>query len=625
MSLRSWWLLLLIYIANLFLGALLFHTTECPAEVQAKALRLQADQRLSTKINRMKEKLDPDELEVLGEIVEHWTEMGFVFVEGVLVDRETNTSEIKCDKWGYQNSFFFSFTVVSTIGYGHQAPTTTLGRMICIFYALIGIPINAMLIGALGAVFSTRAHRAKTRVWESLGRSQAQQLDQRPKLLVVIVETLVFFTLFFVMFLPVPALLFTFLENKGKGFFRGNWGFFDSLYYTFITLSTIGFGDMVPDRQTTMIETDFGRFVYLSAIIIWIILGMGYIFGVINIIGGTLKAGSKPVKKAFQGLRNQIHLDDYWRKIIGEIIMIKRNNGAKVEDDILSGCGGGSEPCLVHAECVEHVGLRKVFSTGDLKEYCVDREDLEISRPISRAASLSSEDLLASSSSGLTKSISSEVVDVDLESEVSLNHDTITSLRQFLTSAHLGQRPHWVHNELQEPLNPPGIRLSRKGSLSNRSENMYQNEHSRPTFRRRSSTGAARLMRNTSQVSNGSQRSQRSGMSSLLSDTTLGEFLAAAENVRIRSEAEAAGSLLASRQGSNPSIGSIWSRQSSFGRLGTARRAMDIGAARRAVGRRLSFHRLGRNGHHSPQPGLLPPEQIDDSSSDAYHHHTVNL
>ena len=34
-----------------------------------------------------------------------------------------------------------------------QAPTTTLGRMICIFYALIGIPLNAMLIGSLGNLF----------------------------------------------------------------------------------------------------------------------------------------------------------------------------------------------------------------------------------------------------------------------------------------------------------------------------------------------------------------------------------------------------------------------------------------------------------------------------------------
>ena len=35
----------------------------------------------------------------------------------------------------------------------YQAPTTTLGRMICILYALIGIPLNAMLIGSLGNLF----------------------------------------------------------------------------------------------------------------------------------------------------------------------------------------------------------------------------------------------------------------------------------------------------------------------------------------------------------------------------------------------------------------------------------------------------------------------------------------
>ena len=40
-----------------------------------------------------------------------------------------------------------------------------------------------------------------------------------------------------------------------------------------------------------MIKTDFWRWVYLIVIIIWIIFGMCYILGVINVISNALKAG----------------------------------------------------------------------------------------------------------------------------------------------------------------------------------------------------------------------------------------------------------------------------------------------------------------------------------------------
>lgn len=44
----------------------------------------------------------------------------------------------------------------SSAGYGHQAPTTPQGRMVCLVYAIIGIPLNAILIGSLGSVFSDK-------------------------------------------------------------------------------------------------------------------------------------------------------------------------------------------------------------------------------------------------------------------------------------------------------------------------------------------------------------------------------------------------------------------------------------------------------------------------------------
>lgn len=52
----------------------------------------------------------------------------------------------------------------------------------------------------------------------------------------VIKRALLFFVPWFAVFLVMPALIFFFLEK---------WTFVESFYYCFITLSTIGFGDLV--------------------------------------------------------------------------------------------------------------------------------------------------------------------------------------------------------------------------------------------------------------------------------------------------------------------------------------------------------------------------------------------
>ena len=82
--------------------------------------------------------------------------------------------EPDCFKWNLYNSVFFSFTAVTTIGkveyciwleltnrpvfyltgYGHLYPETDSGKIVCIFYSLLGVPLNAILIGSLSTFFA---------------------------------------------------------------------------------------------------------------------------------------------------------------------------------------------------------------------------------------------------------------------------------------------------------------------------------------------------------------------------------------------------------------------------------------------------------------------------------------
>ena len=55
-----------------------------------------------------------------------------------------------CEKWGFFNSVFFCFTSITTIGYGKISLQTQLGRLACLIYSIVGIPLNTVVIGFTG-------------------------------------------------------------------------------------------------------------------------------------------------------------------------------------------------------------------------------------------------------------------------------------------------------------------------------------------------------------------------------------------------------------------------------------------------------------------------------------------
>ena len=58
-------------------------------------------------------------------------------------------------KWTYIQSIFFASTIITTVGYGHIAPSTTGGRVFCILFAIIGIPFTLSVIADVGQITAT--------------------------------------------------------------------------------------------------------------------------------------------------------------------------------------------------------------------------------------------------------------------------------------------------------------------------------------------------------------------------------------------------------------------------------------------------------------------------------------
>ncbi|XP_008591358.1 PREDICTED: potassium channel subfamily K member 17 [Galeopterus variegatus] len=53
-------------------------------------------------------------------------------------------------RWELVGSFFFSVSTITTIGYGNLRPHTMAARLFCIFFALVGIPLNLVVLNRLG-------------------------------------------------------------------------------------------------------------------------------------------------------------------------------------------------------------------------------------------------------------------------------------------------------------------------------------------------------------------------------------------------------------------------------------------------------------------------------------------
>lgn len=165
---------------------------------------------------------------------------------------------------------FYSFSP----GYGHIAPITFLGRFLCIIYALVGIPLTGLTLRSIGNRISEFIAATIKTLDRRIYNRETEKIEIKTALMA-------FAALWFIILIPAAG--FSFIEK---------WDYEDAVYFCFVTLTTIGFGDFVPGQGRPQYEEGVEALLeFLN--LFYMVLGLAVMSGVIVSISGVIEEKTK--------------------------------------------------------------------------------------------------------------------------------------------------------------------------------------------------------------------------------------------------------------------------------------------------------------------------------------------
>ncbi|KAL6447627.1 hypothetical protein ACFW04_000069 [Cataglyphis niger] len=184
----------------------------------------------------------------------------FKIMETVVLKTEPHKAG---QQWKFAGAFYYATTVLTTIGYGHSTPNTIYGKLFTMCYAIIGIPLGLVMFQSIGERLNKFSSVVIRSVKQLLNCKDVQASEIN---LICVVTTLSCLTI------AGGAAAFSRYEG---------WSYFDSIYYCFITLTTIGFGDMVALQKDNALNN---KPEYVMFALIFILFGLAIVAASLNLL-----------------------------------------------------------------------------------------------------------------------------------------------------------------------------------------------------------------------------------------------------------------------------------------------------------------------------------------------------
>ncbi|XP_068117384.1 potassium channel subfamily K member 4 isoform X3 [Hyperolius riggenbachi] len=227
-------------------------------------------------------------------------------------DIATNGTNVT-SRWDIGSCFFFAGTVITTIGFGNNAPKTEGGRIFCIFYALVGIPLFGILLAGVGDHLGSSLRKG-------IGKVELIFLKWRVSPTIVrVISAVLFILIGCLLFVLIPTLIFQEIEQ---------WTLLEAIYFVVITLTTIGFGDYVAGDSAGMEHTWYKPLVWF-----WILLGLAYFASILTMIGNWLRVLSRKTRAEMGGLT--AHAANWTASMTADIKLPHRGISLNFQDRML--------------------------------------------------------------------------------------------------------------------------------------------------------------------------------------------------------------------------------------------------------------------------------------------------